>query len=251
MSPNSNRSYDYSPVHRVVEVCAIISLGVIIAAMGHEVVTSLLGAHAGHGWWLLAGSALLGYLVADFVSGFVHFLADTFGHEKLFFLGPAFIRPFREHHVDPRAITRHDFIETNGNNCIICIPTALTVYALLPAQTELWAAFALAFTAWFMVGIFMTNQFHKWAHLEEIPGWIARLQAWGLILSPEHHDVHHTPPFDRYYCITTGWMNPVLQRLRFFSTLEATLRFVFRSPKPPLPTPPRRPELTRTGPAAL
>jgi len=49
------------------------------------------------------------------------------------------------------------------------------------------------------------------------------MQRAGLILSPEHHAIHHAAPQDKYYCITVGWMNPVLERLRFFRILEAII----------------------------
>ncbi|MEM6732794.1 MAG: fatty acid desaturase CarF family protein, partial [Myxococcota bacterium] len=39
----------------------------------------------------------------------------------------------------------------------------------------------------------------------------------------EHHEVHHTAPHTRNYCITCGVMNPVLERVRFFRFAERVL----------------------------
>ena len=52
------------------------------------------------------------------------------------------------------------------------------------------------------------------------PAPIRALQRWGALLSPEVHANHHRAPFDRYYCITHGWLNPALTRLHFFRALE-------------------------------
>jgi ubiquitin-conjugating enzyme E2 variant len=41
-----------------------------------------------------------------------------------------------------------------------------------------------------------------------------------LILSPEHHDLHHRHPYADNYCITNGWMDGPLRFLRFFAVLE-------------------------------
>lgn len=229
-------TYTYSPIHRAVEVVSIALFFLLVVILTHQAWLGLAGPFRAEAWWVLPTAALSGWLLADFVSGVVHWLADNFGHERLPIIGQALIRPFREHHVDPRAITRHDFIETNGNNCLVCWPVLAVVCVWLPTQAHLLAAwFAVAWVV-FNLGIFATNQFHKWSHLEVVPGWIAWLQDRRLILSPAHHDVHHTPPFDRYYCITTGWLNPLLcDGLRFFQRAEALIRWVTRSPKAPAP----------------
>lgn len=166
-----------------------------------------------------------GYLLADFVSGFVHWMADRYGTVNTPVFGPNFVGPFREHHVDPKGITRHDFIETNGANCIVSVP--LQTGVLLSVQAEgagLLGLAATAHTLWLCLFVFATNQFHKWAHADTVPGFVRRLQKWRLILSPDHHQIHHAVPFDTHYCITVGWLNPVLARIRFFSVLERMLR---------------------------
>jgi len=173
-------------------------------------------------------AALVGYLVSDFLSGFVHWAGDTIGDETTPVFGPNFVQPFRYHHVDPEDITRHDFVETNGNNCIVAAPVLMGIVWFIPSEPTFffYACVVVACTALF---VFCTNQFHKWAHTKVPARWIRVLQRAGLILSPEHHAVHHASPQDKYYCITVGWMNPLLERIRFFRACEAAIGWIYPS----------------------
>lgn len=175
--------------------------------------------------WTMVAAFAAGYLFADFVSGFVHWMADTWGSVEMPVLGNALLRPFREHHVDEKAITRHDFVETNGNNCLICVPAG-TAALFVPLDNP-WVFFLMAWLLWSMLWVFGTNQFHKWAHLDEPPPVVAFLQRWHLILPPAHHAIHHTAPFATHYSITTGWMNRPLAAIRFFRVLEWLVTSVF------------------------
>jgi len=177
----------------------------------------------GHGWYLV-GLAIAGYLVADLVSGIVHFLADNFGSEDTPFFGPGFIRPFRDHHVNPRGIVSHGFVAANGNNALVSIPILAPAALLLPVSESATAHLLGSFILFMMLAVFVTNQFHKWAHMEVPPRFVRTLQSAGLILSREHHDVHHTTPHNAHYCITLGIWDPLLERTRFFHRLERGLR---------------------------
>jgi hypothetical protein len=205
--------------------------------------------------WLALSAFMAGFVLADFVSGFVHWAADTWGTPEWLFVGKALIRPFREHHVDQKEITRHDFIETNGNNCFISIGPTL-IACLWPLNGAM-SAFGMELVFSLCFSVLGTNQFHKWSHMDEPPRAVAFLQRLNLVLPPEHHATHHSAPYAKYYCITVGWLNEPLYRLRFFPILEkiisattgmipraddigksAALR-VANQPPPPLPQLPR------------
>jgi ubiquitin-conjugating enzyme E2 variant len=174
--------------------------------------------------WLSLSAFMAGFVLADFVSGVVHWAADTWGTPEWPIIGKALIRPFREHHVDQKEITRHDFIETNGNNCFISIFPTLAA-CLTPLNGGL-SAFCVQLTFALCFAVFGTNQFHKWSHMDEPPRTVRLLQRANLILPPEHHAVHHAAPYTKYYCITVGWLNEALFRIRFFALLEKLISAV-------------------------
>jgi ubiquitin-conjugating enzyme E2 variant len=175
-------------------------------------------------FWLVLLAAPLGIVLGDFVSGIVHWAADSYGTEETPVIGQSLVKPFRLHHVYPRDITTHGLVETTGNVCILAVPVfgaCLYLMWLLPDSGLL--AFSVVCFALTAAATVATNQFHKWAHQESPSAFARWLQRKRLVLEPAHHKLHHTQPFNMNYCITNGWLNPVLNKLKFFRRLEATL----------------------------
>lgn len=145
-------------------------------------------------------------------------------HNGILTVFQAFISPFREHHIDPLAITKHDFIETNGDNCLVTVPgLMLAVYCLLTFPPDLIHTLYPVFCGATTLGIFatFTNQIHKWSHMhKDLPPLVEFLQQLHIILPRKHHHIHHVAPHETYFCITTGWLNYPLEKLRFWTALE-------------------------------
>jgi hypothetical protein len=210
--------HGYNPIQRTLEIGAI----ALFAALAAWSLFRMVAGDVAIGWILLAAAA--GWLAADFFSGLVHWSFDTWGSERTPLLGESFIRPFREHHRDPVAMTRHDFVETNGASCIAAVPV-LVATATMPVGAPGWA-FAQAFLLFTSLGVLITNQCHKWAHLEpaRLHPLMRGAQDLRLILHPDHHRRHHTQPFDSHYCTTTGWLNAPLQASGLFRGIERLIR---------------------------
>lgn len=176
---------------------------------------------------LLIPAVFLGILLSDFWSGLLHWFFDTFLEVTTPIIGGHLVGPFREHHHDPLAMTRHSVLEQVGNSCIAFLPYFLVVWRVAPVtpQTEygvFWYWVQLAF------GFFLTlsNVLHSWAHDSNAPRLARRLQQWGLIVSPEHHAPHHVWPHRSTYCVTTGWVNGFADRVRLFTYFERVFVFL-------------------------
>ena len=155
--------------------------------------------------WSIPLAAILGWMLADLFSGVVHWALDSFGSVRTPIFGPAFIRPFREHHADPAGMTHHDFIEVNGASCLGCLP--LLVLSLF---TDGFVHAVLLCTC---LGFLFTNQCHKWAHAVAPHPVVRSMQNLGLILGAKEHAKHHTPPYNSHFCTASGWLNRPLNAL--------------------------------------
>lgn len=205
--------------HIVVDWLGLSSFTAMSSVVGVRIVEAVSGwAHA----WFWPVAIGLGYLLADFGSGVVHWAGDRYGNAKTPFFGPALIGPFRNHHSDPRDICRHGLLELLGNSGLVVLP-----FLLVAARVAHWPLFG-ATTAGILliacVAAVATNLFHRWAHLDRIPGLIRWLQSVRLVLPPEEHERHHSGARDRAYCITTGWMNPLLEKIDFWNRMEKLIR---------------------------
>jgi ubiquitin-conjugating enzyme E2 variant len=202
-------------LQRGLEATALGLVGVLLSMLLMRLSRRVDGAGAA----AVAGAAVAaGYTVADLVSGVVHWFCDRAFGESTPLIGPLFIKPFREHHRDPFAMTQHGLLELLGNSAVGALPVLAFAWWCMDSL------FADALMVAFGLGVIASNVFHAWAHVPRPPPVVAWLQARWLVLPPAHHARHHRPGHDVAYCMTTGWMNGWTDGLGVFLGLERVLR---------------------------
>ena len=187
---------------------------------------------------ILTGSAafllkvLGGLYFADFVSGVIQWLEDRYGNPEWPVIGHT-IRENQQHHFTPRSFLKGTLWTRNREVLAIGLAflAAFWAFDVLNAFTVSAVLFGIA-----------ANEVHASAHRspQENGRLITLLQKTGLIQSHRHHAAHHRKGKDTHFCVLTNHVNPVLERIRFFQTLEmgVTLLSGLR-PRPDLSVNPR------------
>lgn len=152
-------------------------------------------------------------LLADFVSGLVHWWQDRYARLD----GPAWQRGIAlnnlRHHARPRELLGHSYLESSWE---LLLGSAVIVAIAAVAGLLTWHVIVFALLS------SQANQLHKWAHRtpQENGPIIGSLQRLHLLQTPRHHGRHHQGARDTHYCVITNFLNPLLEEVRFWRRLE-------------------------------
>lgn len=158
-------------------------------------------------------------VLADFVSGLVHWLEDAYARPDMKLVGKIAEENLR-HHARPREFISKSWWESSSD--LLLVGLVATLLALLTHT----------FSGWLLLFVMLTinaNQIHKWAHQgpRENPVIVTTLQRLRILQTPREHAKHHRGSKDSHYCVITNVLNPVLEKTAFWKNLEALVELFF------------------------
>ncbi|MFT5140441.1 MAG: hypothetical protein ACI9CB_002104 [Rhodothermales bacterium] len=152
-------------------------------------------------------------LAIDFLSGFVHWFFDTQIKPSGTFLGRIAI-DFLDHHVRPRRTVDVGFFASASRPATMVSLPLLTLALVLQGNVIISSVLL-----WIGLLSMLVPQTHKLAHRPE-PGHLTKyLQMGRLMIHPVSHQKHHADNTESF-CVFTGWLNPVLDSIRFWRGME-------------------------------
>jgi ubiquitin-conjugating enzyme E2 variant len=158
------------------------------------------------------GAISISLLIADLMTGFVHWFEDTWlapGTSTL--LDRFVVNDNIDHHRHPGKIRAGHYWETN-RVCIALAAGAAVILALLGVHA--WEPYLV------LALLSQSNQVHMWAHSSSPPRPVAWLQRIGMLQSTRQHAQHHKRPYGSRFCTMTNYLNPLLDRVHFWRGLE-------------------------------
>jgi ubiquitin-conjugating enzyme E2 variant len=162
---------------------------------------------------LFAGDVIACVLLADFLSGFFHWLEDAYGQADWPITGRLITQPNILHHSNPRHFLKNSWLNSAQELLAMGGLTLLLSYWLGCLNWMTWLVVLIGVNA---------NEFHKWAHRTQAENGklITFLQKIGLLQSPAHHACHHRGGKNTHYCVVTNCLNPILDAIHLWSFFE-------------------------------
>ena len=159
-------------------------------------------------------------LVADFLSGLVHWAEDAYARKDTPIIGKWIGEANLEHHAKPRAFVTRGWWESSWDLALAASLVLLGAWWLKLLAWPVWLFAAVTANA---------NQVHKWAHSapHENPRVVTWLQRAKLLQTQRHHAKHHSGNKDSHYCAVTNFLNPALEAIAFWTRLERFNAAVF------------------------
>lgn len=162
----------------------------------------------------MVASAIGAVLLADFITGIVHWWEDAYGDPSWPVVGPLVVKPNIDHHEQPRLFLKSSFLMRNYQ-------------PFLASWVSMAIAWALGLPWWIVFALFLAgfgNEVHAWAHRSRKDNGrlISCFQEIGLIQGVRHHAVHHQC-VDRQFCTLTNFLNPLLELIGFWVAIEWVL----------------------------
>jgi ubiquitin-conjugating enzyme E2 variant len=152
-------------------------------------------------------------LIADFITGLVHWFEDTFITPETPVLGKAVGIPNVEHHREPHLMaTKGNFYTRNRLPMLMAVIVCSVALLFHVLSWQLVLIVVLAG---------LGNEVHEWNHRPRPKNRVAAfLQDSGLVQSRRQHGLHHKAPYNQYYCTLTNFTNAVLERIHFWRGME-------------------------------
>lgn len=160
-------------------------------------------------------------VLADLLSGIVHWLEDTYGNPNTKFLGIGkhIVIPNLIHHIRPRELTNGTWFSRIWTSAVFLLIVLIVLWIFNLTTPMVYMTFAIA--VW-------GNEIHCWNHRspKENGKLITFLQKCYLVQSPKQHAVHHFSPYASNFCAITPFLNPILEFIRFWRVLELLLSLI-------------------------
>ncbi len=202
------------------------------------------GYAAAHIGWATVPAFLVGWFLADLLTGLVHMYMDYHPcppgkrlNDLFFYEGSresdeylalfksrmakinAFERlvyDFKNHHPRPLALGRRPLWRLIGSTVIV---SALPLSLMLNLAISLWLVPGWMVTALvaLLAGGAFAQYFHGSLHRESNPGFVDLLRRCYLLMTPQAHQLHHNT-LKRDFATNCGWSNPLVNWL--FSALR-------------------------------